>query len=1192
MAPRFIHLHNHSEYSILDGAIRVKKLPKAAVKHGMGAVALTDHGNMFGAVAFYKAAKKAGVKPILGSEVYVAPRSRFDKEARDQGGGHNHLLLLVQDETGYRNLAYLLSKAYTEGFYYRPRVDKALLAEHAKGLIALSGCLKGEIASHLTHNNDEGAVKAAGEYADIFGRDGFYIELMDHGLAPQKEVNPKLVRLARSLGLPLAVTNDCHYAEKDDAESHDALLCIQTNKKISDTDRIRFGSQEFYFKSAEEMAALFSELPEALEATYEIASRCDFSFPKDIHFLPHFEPPNGQSLQDYFESVSRQGFEARLAAVRPRIQGGLTGHTETEYRERFERELRLIEQMGFEGYFLIVWDLLRTARAKDIPVGPGRGSAAGSLLAFSLGITDIDPIEYDLLFERFLNPERISLPDIDMDFCARRREEMLRYVRERYGQDNVCQIITFGTMAARAAIRDVGRVLEVPLSEVDKIAKMIPFAPGQEVTIESALKDVPALREQRDRNSKIAHLLALAQKVEGQVRNPSIHAAGVVITPKPLTEFVPLYQSAKGEVTTQFAMKDVESIGLLKMDLLGLRNLTIIRDALDIIERDTGERPDVDNLPLDDAATFALFQTAATDGVFQFESPGMKNLLRRYRPEEFRDLIALNALFRPGPLKSGMTDKFVARKHDPTQIVYDIPSLEPILKETRGLIVYQEQVMRIAVVLAGFSMAQADVLRKAMGKKDKDLMKQQKAQFLAGVKAARIVPAGPAGKLFDQILEFAEYCFNKSHSAAYAALAFQTAWLKAHYPRHFMAALISAEAERGATAQVVKYINECKAMGIDVLPPDLNASDFSFAVRGTQIRFGLSAVKNVGETAARALVELRRERGAFTSVFDVVRDADTRIVTRRVLESLIKAGAFDSLGLRRAQSFRSGGRHDPAQPRGPAVQGLAPDLALRGRSARARDLGRGPLAARVGRGAAAVLREGGPGLLHHRPPAGRVRVDPAPAGDPFRGRAGRGARLRGRGGPGRDHPGLQEPQDQEGGADGLLQPGGPDRAGRGGGLPGRLQEALRPHPRGPQGLAQGQVHRRGRDPQGPADRHHAAGRRPAEAGQAGRPARLPAGLGAGHPGRAHDHPGQERGGVPAGLRAGDAAVAPGHDPVARLQGLDPHPGRHQSPGNPPRRRHRDRGILRGPVFDMRISPHILGSSWLHRSPLRVSEMSM
>ncbi|MCX6559686.1 MAG: DNA polymerase III subunit alpha, partial [Candidatus Aminicenantes bacterium] len=809
----------------------------------------------------------------------------------------------VQNEIGYRNLAFLLSKAYTEGFYYRPRVDKALLAEHSKGLIALSGCLKGEVAYFLTRSMDEAAFKAAGEYAEIFGPEGFYIELMDHGLAPQKEVNPKLVRLARSLGLPLAATNDCHYTEKEDAESHDALLCIQTNKKVSDPDRIKFGSQEFYFKSGEEMAALFAEVPEAIENTFQIAARCDYSFPKDVHFLPRFDPPGSQTVQEYFEQVSREGFEARLGAIRPRLAKGESAHTEVEYKERFERELRLVEKMEFEGYFLIVWDLLRTARQKDIPVGPGRGSAAGSLLAFSLGITDIDPIEYDLLFERFLNPERISLPDIDMDFCARRREEMLKYVRERYGEDNVCQIITFGTMAARAAIRDVGRVLEVPLAEVDKIAKMIPFAPGQEVTIESALKDVPALRELRDRNSKIAHLLALAQKVEGQVRNPSIHAAGVVITPLPLTEFVPLYRSVKGEVTTQFPMKDVESIGLLKMDLLGLRNLTIIRDALDIIERDVGERPDVDNLPLDDAKTFALFQAAATDGVFQFESPGMKNLLRRYRPEEFRDLIALNALFRPGPLKSGMTDKFVSRKHNPEQIVYDIPSLEPILKETRGLIVYQEQVMRIAVVLAGFSMAQADVLRKAMGKKDKVLMKEQKAQFLAGVKAAKIVPAAPAGKLFDQILEFAEYCFNKSHSAAYAALAFQTAWLKAHYPRHFMAALISSEAERGGTAQVVKYIGECKAMGIEVLPPDINASDFSFTVKGSEIRFGLSAVKNVGETAARAVVELRRERGAFATPFDIVRDADTRVVNRKVLESLIKAGALDSLGLPRSQCF-------------------------------------------------------------------------------------------------------------------------------------------------------------------------------------------------------------------------------------------------------------------------------------------------
>ncbi|MDD8026044.1 MAG: DNA polymerase III subunit alpha [Acidobacteriota bacterium] len=903
MAPRFIHLHNHSEYSILDGAIRVENLPEAAKRHGMGAVALTDHGNIFGAVAFAKAAKKAGIKPIFGSEVYLAPHSRFDREVREHETAHFHLLLLVRDEIGYHNLCILLSKAYLEGFYYRPRVDKELLAAHSRGLIALSACLKGEVAYLLARDMDEEAARAAGEYADIFGRDAFYIELMDHGLEPQKKVNPKLVRLARSLGLPLAASNDCHYQEKEDAESHDALLCIQTNKKVSDPDRIKFGSQEFYFKSGDEMAGLFAELPEALTNTFEIAARCDFSFPKDVHFLPRFDPPDGRSLQEYFETVSRQGFETRMEPIRPRLAPIGAAHTEVEYKERFERELKLIEQMKFEGYFLIVWDLLRTARAKDIPVGPGRGSAAGSLLAYCLGITDIDPIEYDLLFERFLNPERVSLPDIDMDFCARRREEMIRYVHERYGEDNVSQIITFGTMAARAAIRDVGRVLEVPLPEVDRIAKMIPFAPGQEVTIATALKDVPALRELRDRNSKVAHLLALAQKVEGQVRNPSIHAAGVVITPRPLTEFVPLYRSSKGEVTTQFAMGDVEAVGLLKMDFLGLRNLTIIRDALDIIERDTGERPDVDKLPLDDAKTFALFQAGATDGVFQFESRGMKELLRSYRPEEFRDLIALNALYRPGPLKSGMTTDFVTRKHHPEQIVYDIPALEPILKETRGLIVYQEQVMRIAVVLAGFSMAQADVLRKAMGKKDKDLMRRQKEQFLAGVKATKSVAAAKAAKLFEQIQKFAEYCFNKSHSAAYAVLAFQTAWLKAHYPRHFMAALISSEAERGATAQVVKYIAECKAMGIEVLPPDINASDFSFTVKGSEIRFGLSAVKNVGETAARAMVELRRERGEFTGPFDVVRDADSRIVTRRVLESLIKAGAFDCLGLHRSQNF-------------------------------------------------------------------------------------------------------------------------------------------------------------------------------------------------------------------------------------------------------------------------------------------------
>ncbi len=904
MAPHFVHLHNHSEYSVLDGAVRIEALPRAAKKHGMAAVALTDHGNLFGGVAFVKAAKAEGVKPILGSEVYVAPRSRHEKEARDQDAAHYHLVLLVQNEKGYRNLSILLSKAYIEGFYYRPRIDKELLAAHSEGLIGLSACLKGEVAFLLGKGLPEAAEKAAAEYRDIFGPEGYYIELMDHGLAPQKDVNPQLIRLARRMGLPLVATNDVHYTEKDDAESHDVLLCIQTNKKQSDTDRIKFGTQEFYFKSGAEMARLFSEVPEALENTFHIASRCEYSFPTNEYFLPHFTPPDGRTLQEYFEAVAREGFQARLRTLQPRFERGESAHAVKEYEERFTREIKLIEEMRFQGYFLIVWDLLRTARAMNIPVGPGRGSAAGSLLAYSLGITDIDPLEYDLLFERFLNPERISLPDIDMDFCARRREELIRYVRERYGADNVSQIITFGTMAARAAIRDVGRVLEIPLPEVDKIAKMIPVAPGQEVTIRSALNDVPHLKELCDKNPKIARLLSIARKVEGQVRHPSIHAAGIVITPKPLTEFVPLYQSVKGEVTTQFAMKDIEAIGLLKMDLLGLRNLTFIREAVDLIENDTGVRVDVDNLPLDDPATFALFQAGATDGVFQFESRGMKELLRNYKPEEFRDLIALNALYRPGPLKSGMTTDFVNRKHHPEQIVYDIPSLEPILKETRGLIVFQEQVMKIATELAGFTLGQADLLRKAMGKKKQDIMAAQKEDFLAGVKKKGVVAVGKAAKLFDRIAMFADYAFNKSHSAAYAALAFQTAYLKAHYPRHYMASLISSEAERGGTAQVIKYITECKAMGISVLPPDINVSDFSFVVTGGEIRFGLSAVKNVGETAARAVIQLRRECGAFGSPFDVVREADTRVVNRKVLESLIKAGAFDSLGLRRSQSFQ------------------------------------------------------------------------------------------------------------------------------------------------------------------------------------------------------------------------------------------------------------------------------------------------
>jgi len=901
MPPSFIHLHNHSEYSILDGAVRVTDLVDGAFRNNMPAVALTDHGNIFGAVSFFKEAKNKGIKPILGCEVYVAPKSRFEKQADERAQLHFHLLLLVKDEKGYRNLCRLITKSYTEGFYYRPRIDKELLSEHREGLIGLSSCLKGEVSFLLGKGLEDDAQAAAAAYADIFGKGRFYIELQDHGLQPQKEVNPKLIRLARTLGLPLVATNDVHYYRKDDSESHDVLLCIQTNKKLSDQDRIRFTTTEFYFKSGEEMSRLFHEVPEALENTAHIAGQCEFSFPLSGHFLPQFKPPDGKDLKEHFEQVVRQGFRERMRALAEKREKHLLSHPLQEYEERLELEIRLIEKMGFEGYFLIVWDLVHMARAKEIPVGPGRGSAAGSLLAYSLGITDIDPIEYDLLFERFLNPDRISLPDIDIDFCGRRREEVIKYVTEKYGRANVSQIITFGTMAARAAIRDVGRVLEVPLPEVDRIAKMIPL--GSDVTIEKALESIGPLKELRDKNQKIAHLLAIAQRVEGQVRHPSIHAAGIVITPKPLTEFLPLYQSVKGEITTQFPMEDVEAIGLLKMDLLGLRNLTVIQDTLDLVEKDFSLTLDVKDLPLDDAKTFELFKAGNTDGVFQFESRGMKELLRSYKPDQFRDLIALNALYRPGPLKSGMTAEFIKCKHHPDQITYEIAELEPILRETHGIIVYQEQVMRIATELAGFTLAEADMLRKAMGKKVGEIMKAQKENFLKGAKRKGIINLDKAKKLFENIKNFAEYGFNKSHSAAYAALAYQTAYLKAHYPRHFMAALLTSEAERGGTTQVQKYINECEQMGIVVLPPDINESEFHFTVSQDAVRFGLAAVKNVGETAVKEIIQIRKAQGKFATPFDVCRNADSRVVNRKVLESLIKAGAFDSLGWPRSQFF-------------------------------------------------------------------------------------------------------------------------------------------------------------------------------------------------------------------------------------------------------------------------------------------------
>jgi DNA polymerase-3 subunit alpha len=900
MEATFIHLHTHSEYSILDGALKTEDLVEAAYNNNMPAVALTDHGNIFGAVNFFRQAKARQIKPILGCEIYIAPRSRFEKKAEKAGPIHHHLLLLVKDEKGYENLCELITKAYLEGFYYRPRIDKELLAKHAEGLIGLSGCLKGEVSSYLTVGLEDKAEEAALEYSALFAEGDFYIEIQDHGLPPQKETNPQLIRLANKLNLPLIATNDVHYPKREDTESHDILLCIQTNKRVADLDRIRFGSDQFYFKSSEEMMELFKDVPEAIHNTTKIAAQCNFDFPSSGYFLPQFKPPEGTSLSEYFESVAMEGFRAQMDRIRHRIEENELPSLK-EYEARLKREIGLVREMGFEGYFLIVWDLIREAKSKNIPVGPGRGSAAGSLLAFSMGITDIDPLEYDLLFERFLNPERISLPDIDIDFCGRRRDEVISYVTQKYGRESVCQIITFGTMAARQVVRDVGRALEVPLPEVDRIAKMIPPF-GPDASIAGALKNVPQLRELRDQKPKIAHLLAVAQRLEGQVRHPSIHAAGIVIAPRPLVEFMPLYQSVKGEITTQFPMQDIEAIGLLKMDLLGLRNLTVIQDTVKLVAEDLGEQIDVKDIPLDDEKTFTLFQAGNTDGVFQFESQGMKDLLRNFKPENYRDLIALNALYRPGPLKSGMTDEFIKCKNHPERIEYEFPELKPILEETKGLIVYQEQVMRIATEIAGFSMAEADILRKAMGKKKTAVMKAQKQHFVRGAKEKGISHA-MAVKIFEQIKYFAGYGFNKSHSAAYAYLAYRTAYLKSHYPVYFLAALLTSEAERGATTQVVKYINECKEMGIQVLPPDINESGVNFTVEGEGIRFGLAAIKNVGEGAIRDLIRVRDQNGKFLSPFDILRGDSSKFVNKKVIEGLIKAGAFDSMGWKRSQLF-------------------------------------------------------------------------------------------------------------------------------------------------------------------------------------------------------------------------------------------------------------------------------------------------
>jgi DNA polymerase III subunit alpha len=894
---QFVHLHLHTDYSMLDGACDVEKLVDRVKELGMPAVAMTDHGNIFGAVHFVNAANKAGVKPIVGCELYVCKKDDHNIERTPPDGDtYNHLLVLAENEEGYRNLAKITSEASLRGFYYKPRVSKKFLAEHSKGLIGLSGCLKGEVAERLMEENYDAARTAAATYSDIFGKNSFFLEIQDQGLEQEHRIHSNLFRLEKDLGLPLVATNDSHYLCEDDAHAQDVMLCIQMGKSIQDTNRMKFQGTDFFVKSHDEMQRVFKDSPDVLSRTLGIAERCNMKLEKISNPFPHFDVPDGFTLDSYFEHVSREGFARRLETLRLLEAQGRLRHNLSEYEQRLARELDIIQQMKFSGYFLIVWDFIRYARERDIPVGPGRGSAAGSLVSYSLGITDVDPLQHELIFERFLNPERISLPDIDIDFCMNRRGEVINYVTSKYGRENVAQIITFGTMAAKAAIKDVGRAMDVPYADVDRIAKMVPTTVN--IKLEDAIRESPALQEAYNSNPQMRELLDTAKKLEGMVRNAGVHAAGVVISPRPLNELVPLHKTKNDEIVTAFDMVAIEKLGLLKMDFLGLTTLTILDDAVKLIAQTRGESIALDGLQLDDLETYQkVFHKGLTSGVFQFESRGMRDVLRRYQPNSIEDLTALNALYRPGPIQGGMIDDFIDRKHGRKKIEYELPELQEILQETLGVIVYQEQVMQIANRLAGYSLGEADLLRRAMGKKNHEEMAQQRERFIQGA-TQRGYPAKKIEKIFDLMAQFAGYGFNKSHSAAYALLAYQTAYLKTRYPVEFMAALLTSVT--GSTDDVVKYINECREMGIAVEAPDINVSDANFTPHGNAIRFGLAAVKNVGHNAIESIVAGRKELGRYTSIYEFCEKVDLRLLNKRVLESLIKSGAMDGLG-RRAQ---------------------------------------------------------------------------------------------------------------------------------------------------------------------------------------------------------------------------------------------------------------------------------------------------
>jgi DNA polymerase-3 subunit alpha len=886
----FVHLHNHTDYSLLDGACEIDQLMQLCAEQKMPAVGMTDHGNLFGAVQFYNSAKAKGIHPVIGCEVYVANESHKSRNANDR---YNHLVLLCENQEGYRNLIDLASTAYLDGFYYKPRIDKDLLARHSKGLICLSACLRGDLNEAVLAEKYEDARRLAHTYRDMFGRENFFLEIQDHGLEQDRRLTPQINRLSIETGIPLVATNDSHYLRKDDARAHEILMCISTGKTISDPNRMHWDHPDFYLKSRDEMMALFGELEDAVNRPWEIAQRCSIRLDKVKDPFPRFEIPESFTTDSFFAYVARQGFEKRRPRLEALRASGWLKHDLAEYVGRLDREIAMIQQMKFSGYFLIVWDFIRYAKSLNIPVGPGRGSAAGSLVGYAMSITDVDPLQYGLLFERFLNPERISMPDIDIDFCMHRRGEVIQYVTQKYGREQVAQIITFNTLGARAAIKDVGRVLEFSVGEVEKLSKLVPNTLN--IKLKDAIEQEPGFRDAM-KDPRVKELMEVAQKLEGFARNSSVHAAGVVISPEPLRTLVPLSRTNRDEIVTQYDMNGLDKLQLLKMDFLGLTTLTLIDEAVKGIEKRHGVKIVPEELPLEDPAAYDIFCKGFTSGVFQFESPGMRDILRRYQPSRIEDLTALNALYRPGPLQGGMVDDFIERKHGRKVVQYDLPELSEILSETYGVILYQEQVMQISSRLAGYSLGDADILRRAMGKKKAEEMALQRERFINGA-LERGFPRKKIEKIFDLMEEFAGYGFNKSHSAAYANLAFLTAYLKAHYPVDFLAALLTSET--GNTSKVVKYINECRDMGIRVLPPDVNASEWSFTpvrdAQGDAIRFGLGAVKNVGQGAVDAILAAHQEHGPFRSIYQFTERVDLGAVNKRVIESLVKAGAMDGV---------------------------------------------------------------------------------------------------------------------------------------------------------------------------------------------------------------------------------------------------------------------------------------------------------